>query len=117
MCIRDRASVVQNEKVLPDGIAISWCPDDVKNPQMLAAQAADSLIGIRGINASFVLCEQGDTIVVSGRSIGGINVQRILEKLGGGGHATIAGAQLKGIDKKTANDELRQAIEDYKKES
>lgn len=112
-----RASVVQNAQVLPDGIAISWCPDDAKNPQMLAAQAADSLIGIRGINASFVLCEQGDTIVVSGRSIGGINVQRILEKLGGGGHATIAGAQLKGIDKKTANDELQQAIEDYKKES
>ena len=44
-------------------------------------------------------------------------MQRILEKLGGGGHATIAGAQLKGTDKKTANDELRQAIEDYKKES
>ena len=51
-----RASVVQNAQVLPDGIAISWCPDDAKNPQMLAAQAADSLIGIRGINASFVLC-------------------------------------------------------------
>ena len=111
-----RASVVQNAEV-KDGIAVSWCPDNVKNPQLLAAQAADSLIGIRGISASFVLCRQGDTVVVSGRSIGGINVQRILEKLGGGGHATIAGAQLKGIDKETASKELRQAIEEYKKES
>ncbi len=112
-----RAGVVQKAEVLPDGIAISWCPDDAKNPQMLAAQAADSLIGIRGISASFVLCDQKDTIIISGRSIGNINVQRILEKLGGGGHATIAGAQLKGIDKKTANEKLRQAIEEYKKES
>ena len=111
-----RASVVQNAEVR-DGIAISWCPDNVKNPQLLAAQAADSLIGIRGINASFVLCRQGDTVIISGRSIGGINVQRILEKLGGGGHATIAGAQLKGIDKQTAAHELRQAVEEYKKES
>ena len=107
---------MQNAEVR-DGIAISWCPDNVKNPQLLAAQAADSLIGIRGINASFVLCRQGDTVIISGRSIGGINVQRILEKLGGGGHATIAGAQLKGIDKQTAAHELRQAVEEYKKES
>ncbi|MEG0784137.1 MAG: DHHA1 domain-containing protein, partial [Christensenella sp.] len=112
-----RAAVVQNAEVLADGIAISWCPDKTKNPQLLAAQAADSLIGIRGINASFVLCAQGDTVVVSGRSIGGINVQRILEKLGGGGHATIAGAQLKGMDKQTADEKLRQAIDEYKKEN
>ncbi len=56
-------------------------------------------------------------MIVSGRSIGGINVQRILEKLGGGGHATIAGAQLKGIDGDAAEKELRRAIEEYKKES
>ncbi|MEG2881454.1 MAG: DHH family phosphoesterase [Christensenella sp.] len=112
-----RAAVVQNAEVLADGIAISWCPDKTKNPQLLAAQAADSLIGIRGINASFVLCAQGDTVVVSGRSIGGINVQRILEKLGGGGHATIAGAQLKGMNKQTADEKLRQAIDEYKKEN
>lgn len=111
-----RASVVQNAKV-QDGVAVSWCPEGAKNPQLLAAQAADSLIGIRGIKASFVLCRQGDTVIVSGRSIGGINVQRILEKLGGGGHATIAGAQLKGIDGDTAEKELRRAIEEYKKES
>ena len=114
---RARAKVVQDAKMLPGGVAISWCPDDAKNPQLLAAQAADSLIGIRGINASFVLCEQNGTILVSGRSIGGINVQRILEKLGGGGHATIAGAQLKGADKETVENDLTQAIEEYKKES
>lgn len=112
-----RAAVVQNAEVLEDGIAISWCLENAKNPQLLAAQAADSLIGIRGINASFVLCAQGDTIMVSGRSIGNINVQRILEQLGGGGHATIAGAQLKGYSRERAEMELKQAIEEYKKEN
>ncbi len=112
-----RAGVVQRAEMLKDGIAISWCPDNTKNPQLLAAQAADALIGIRGINASFVLCEQGDTILISGRSIGTINVQRILEKLGGGGHATIAGAQLKGYSRERAAEELKQAIEEYKKEN
>ncbi len=112
-----RAKVVQGADILPDGIAISWCPDDAKNPQLLAAQAADSLIGIRGLSASFVLCEQNGVILVSGRSIGGINVQRILEKLGGGGHATIAGAQIRGMDKKQVVVELKEAIEEYKKES
>ncbi|MEA4853333.1 MAG: DHH family phosphoesterase [Christensenella sp.] len=112
-----RAKVVQNAKVVADGIAISWCPDDIKNPQLLAAQAADALIGIRGINASFVMCEQNGTVLISGRSIGGVNVQRILEKLGGGGHATIAGAQMKGVDKETAEQKLAEAIEEYKKES
>lgn len=112
-----RASVVQNAEGLKDGIAVSWCPENAKNPQLLAAQAADALIGIRGINASFVLCRQDDTIMISGRSIGNINVQRILEKLGGGGHATIAGAQLKGISKEKAEEELKWAIEEYKKEN
>ena len=110
-------SVVQNADILPGGIAISWCPGDAKNPQLLAAQAADSLIGIRGISASFVLCEQNDKVLISGRSIGSINVQRILEKLGGGGHATIAGAQIRGISKQQVMEDLKEAIEEYKKES
>lgn len=112
-----RAKVVQNADILPEGIAISWCPGDAKNPQLLAAQAADSLIGIRGISASFVLCEQNDKVLISGRSIGSINVQRILEKLGGGGHATIAGAQIRGISKQQVMEDLKEAIEEYKKES
>ncbi|MEG2202045.1 MAG: DHH family phosphoesterase [Christensenellaceae bacterium] len=112
-----RAKVVQTAQMLPEGIAISVCPPDVKNPQLLAAQAADSLIGIRGINASFVLCSQSDIVIVSGRSLGKINVQRILEKLGGGGHATIAGAQIKDKDIEQVIEELKAAIAEYDKEN
>ncbi len=111
-----RARVVQDAEVLPGGIAISQCPRDVKNPQLLAAQAADSLIGIRGIVASFVLCEQDNVIMISGRSLGEVNVQRILEKMGGGGHATIAGAQVKGAAMDDVKQTLKEKMKEYKKE-
>jgi c-di-AMP phosphodiesterase-like protein len=111
-----RARVVQDAQMASPGIAISVASKDEPNPELLAAQAADSLIGIRGINASFVLCESGSQIVISGRSLGQINVQRILEKLGGGGHLTIAGAQL-SVDMEEAKKRLMEAIGEYIKES
>ena len=109
-----RAEVVKNAAIIKD-IAIGKCPDDAKSPQLLAAQAADSLIGIRGINASFVLCRADGRTIISGRSLGSINVQRILEKLGGGGHSTIAGAQL-NCDMMNAALKLETAIYQYLKE-
>ena len=63
--------------------------------RVAAPQAADELLGINGVDASFVLYEEGGTINVSARSMGKFNVQVIMEALGGGGHATMAGAQLK----------------------
>lgn len=111
-----RARVVQDAQMVAPGIAVSIASKDAPNPELLAAQAADSLIGIRGINASFVLCESGSQIVISGRSLGQINVQRILEKLGGGGHSTIAGAQLP-LDMDAAKKKLADAIQEYLKES
>lgn len=111
-----RARVVQNARMVAPNIAVSAASKDEPNPELLAAQAADSLIGIRGINASFVLCESGDQIVISGRSLGQVNVQRVLEKLGGGGHSTIAGAQLK-TDMEDARKKLADAIQEYLKES
>jgi len=110
-----RSKVVESARV-ENGIAIAVCPRDINNPQLLTAQAADSLLGIRGIDASFVLCEYGGSVTISGRSLGDINVQRILEKIGGGGHATIAGAQLKGENIETAVDRLRAAIKEYERE-
>ena len=111
-----RARVVQAAQIVSPAIAVSVASKDEPNPELLAAQAADSLIGIRGINASFVLCESGSQIVISGRSLGQINVQRICEKLGGGGHLTIAGAQL-SVDMEEAKKRLMEAIEEYLKES
>ena len=63
----------------------------MENAALIAAQASDSLLTIRGIAASFVISMQEETVIISGRSLGSINVQLILEKLGGGGHVTIAG--------------------------
>ncbi|MBQ9941427.1 MAG: DHH family phosphoesterase [Christensenellaceae bacterium] len=108
----DRAAVVKAAQVRR-GVAISQCPRDCKSPELLAAQAADSLIGIKGLDASFVMCESGGRIGISGRSLGKVNVQMILEKLGGGGHATIAGAQVKGREPEEIRAQLWQLVGEY----
>ena len=79
----------------------------------LAAQAADELLNISGISASFVLYPDGDQTIVSARSIGSANVQVILEPLGGGGNAATAGAQLKSTGVKEALDKLVASIDKY----
>jgi c-di-AMP phosphodiesterase-like protein len=84
---------------------------------LLAAQASDELLGIRGINAAFVLADTEEQIAISGRSYGQINVQVILEKLGGGGHLTMAGAQLKGATMEEAIARLEEAIDWYEQEN
>lgn len=99
-----------------NNIAISYIPKNVDNPALIAAQAADELLNIKGINASFVLSEIEGYIFISGRSLGEINVQVVLEKLGGGGHLTVAGAQLSGIDMEEAITMIKNAIDEYIKE-
>ena len=79
-----------------NGCAVACSTESFKNIKMAAAQAADELLGIQGVNASFVIFPLGDEINVSSRSLGSINVQLIMEKLGGGGHQTMAGVQIKG---------------------
>lgn len=81
------------EKVRSD-IAIAVCPREISNGMQIAAQAADELISLNGIETSFVLVETDEYINISGRSNGSLNVQVVLEKLGGGGHQTVAGAQI-----------------------
>lgn len=107
------SSVVRDAELLENGIAISSCAPSVKNPQLIAAKAADELLNLSGINAAFVLCEVDDEIWISGRSLGDINVQMILEKLGGGGHLSVAGAQLTGTDINDAKAKLKYAIMEY----
>lgn len=92
-----RAEAVRNAEVYRDSFAISVCPSSgVESPTIAGAQAANELLNIVGIRASFVLTEFKDKIFVSSRSIDEINVQIIMEKLGGGGHMNVAGAQLPG---------------------
>ncbi len=84
--------------------------------RVLAAQAADELLNISGISASFVLYPDGDTTIVSARSIGSANVQMILEPLGGGGNTATAGAQLKNTTVKETVDRLVESIDRFYEE-
>ena len=78
-----------------DNLAIAICPSEVNNT-VIVARAADELLGISGIDVCFVLCEINNAITISGRSTGEVNVQVILEELGGGGHMNMAGAKVNG---------------------
>ena len=114
---RSRSEVVESAILMEKGIAISSCTEDMENSALIAAQAADELISIKGIRASFVLACQEDMILVSGRSLGEVNVQIILERLGGGGHLTVAGAQLHDVSLDDAMTMLTDSIHKYLKEA
>lgn len=83
--------------------------------RVMAAQAADELLNISGITASFVLYPDADQVIISARSIGATNVQVILEPLGGGGNAATAGAQISNCTVKAALDQLVASIDNFKK--
>ena len=92
-----RAEVVRNARVYRGAFAISVCdPGDLESPTIVGAQAANELLNIVGIKASFVLTEFQKKIYVSSRSIDEIDVQLVMERLGGGGHLNVAGAQVEG---------------------
>lgn len=107
------SNVVRSAEIINDKIAISICPPTGKNAQLIAAQAADQLLSLLGIVAAFVLSSANGGVSISGRSLGDINVQMIMEKLGGGGHLTVAGAQLEGISPDEAKEKLKEAIIEY----
>lgn len=109
-----KAEIMSLAKVKND-IAIALCPPDIKDT-VLAAQVADELLNVTDIQASFVIVKIDDEIFISGRSFGNINVQVILETLGGGGHMTIAGASLKNISIDEAKEKLQNAIDKYLRE-
>ena len=110
---RARARAIQTTDVWNENMAISVVKGDVEHITVLAAQVADELLNIKGIKASFVLSEVEDCIYISARALGDINVQRIMELLGGGGHLGIAGAQLKDVTIDIAKQKLKEAIALY----
>ncbi len=115
-CYNARANVVSNMKLYRDNLAISVLEDIVDNPLLVVAQACDELLNIDNINASFVLCKLNDKISISARSFGEINVQIIMEKLGGGGHQSISATQIPNVTIEQAIDMLKEAIDEYFKE-
>ena len=100
-----------SEARIADGIAMTSCPKDVPNAQIISAQVADMLVNITDVEASFTFYELPDNIIgVSARSKGDINVQLIMEAIGGGGHRTVAGVQLKGRTLIEVQNEVMDAI-------
>ncbi|MGV8905374.1 MAG: DHH family phosphoesterase [Acetobacterium sp.] len=113
-----KSDAVKNAKIYYDNIAISTFENNTDYGKLIASQAADELLNIKGIVASFIILKNEDGLTISGRSMGEVNVQVILEKLGGGGHLAIAGAQIPEEDSLDAGKDLvLEAIENYKKEN
>lgn len=113
-----RSSIIRNAVIIYDDMALSVLDSkaDVDNPILLIAQAADELLNLLGIEASYVLCDFEGKINISARSLGTINVQKLMEKLGGGGHQAGAAAQIENVTMDEAIEILKKAIEEYLEE-
>ena len=109
-----RSEIVKSAEILKDGIAIAKTKHNPKYGNIIVAQAANTLISMEGIRASFVLQEVDYGVAISARSLGEINVQIIMEQLGGGGHLTTAAVQLKDVSIEEAEERLLQVLEDIK---
>ena len=112
-----KAAAISSAEIYRDAYAFSTIdPKGLESPTVVCAQAANELLNIRGIKASIVLTLYNDIIYVSARSIDEMNVQVLMEKLGGGGHRTIAGAQLREGSLPEAIATIKQAIDEMIKE-
>lgn len=108
---RAKADAISRASVFREVFAISACKaGEAHNPTIVGAQAANELLNITGIKASFVLTDYNQVIYISARSIDEINVQIIMEKLGGGGHLNVAAAQLRDISLEEATERLKETL-------
>ena len=112
-----RIEIERNAEVFEDNMVIAVCTETYNNMRVIASQAADNLLDINGIKAAFVVYPMENEVFVSARSLGEVNVQVIVEKLGGGGHMSVAGAQIKGFSPFEVSIQLKRAIEDYIEEN
>lgn len=110
--IKLKSNVLSNAISYRNYICIGVFPEEIEESMLIAAQAADELLGVLDIECSFVLTIVSGQIHISGRSLGKISVQLILEKLGGGGHYTSAGARL-DCSMEEAIEKLKKAIDEY----
>ncbi|MDD6331155.1 MAG: DHH family phosphoesterase [Clostridium sp.] len=109
---KQKVAGVRNAELFMDDYAIGILPSEgVDSPTVLAAQIANELLDIDGVKASFMLTQVKDTVYISARSIDEVNVQVIMERLGGGGHATVAGAQLHDCTVEEGKKQLQELLE------
>ena len=106
-----RGETIRNAELFRGQFAISECPSDyVDSPTVVGAQAANELLNIVGVKASFVLTEYKGVIYISARAIDEVNVQIIMERMGGGGHLNMAGCQLETVDLEGARSLLKSTL-------
>ncbi|MBM0046769.1 DHH family phosphoesterase [Anaerococcus sp. DFU013_CI05] len=113
--VKYKSEVIADSSIVNDMIAIAHFNRDIDGSSLIASQAADDLLTIKGVKASFVLTKANNKIHISGRSLGDISVQLILERIGGGGHLTAAATQL-DMSMENAEDMLKKAINEYLRE-
>ena len=114
---KTKADAVSQAEIYRTDYAISVCKsDELESPTIVGAQAANELLNIKGIKASFVLTEYQGKIYVSARSIDEVNVQVITERLGGGGHMTIAGCQFEGISVSEGINKIKRCLDEMLEE-
>lgn len=112
-----KAEAVRNAEIFMGCYAISVCPANISgSPTVSAAQAANELLDIQNVKASFVLTDYDNLIYISARSIDEINVQVVMEKLGGGGHLSVAGAQLKDVTVEQGKELLKEVLKQQAQE-
>ena len=92
--MKKKSNIMANAEILGGGIAVAYTKDKDPAMQVLVAQAADELLDVQGVSTAFAAGRGADRTMVSARSSGQINVQTVMEKLGGGGHLNIAAAQV-----------------------
>ena len=112
-----KAEIIQSAKVIDEKICLAYSKAEVSNINIIVAQAADELLNIKDVEASFVLGKtKSGTIFVSARSLGSINVHVLMEKLGGGGHIDIAGAQIEDTSLEEGYNKVLDIINKYLEE-
>lgn len=112
-----RAESVRRSEIYLGKFALSTCPSEgLESPTIAGAQAANELLDIKGVEASIVLTAYKDKIYLSARSIDSVNVQLIMERLGGGGHGTMAGAQMTGCTVEEAMEYVKVTLHDMTEE-
>jgi len=114
--MKKKTEIIERSEIVFDDVAVSYIDEPTEDSNVAAAQCADELLTIKDVNMSFVLVRNKEYINISGRSVGDMNVQVILERLGGGGHLNMAGAQVQTDDMEEAKARLYEAIAQYKKE-
>ena len=108
-----RTEIIRHAEIWNTDMAVSMCTESYTNMRVISSQAADEMLNISGIKAAFVIYPTDNGAAFSARSYPDVNVQLIMEKLGGGGHMTVAGCQIKGVNVETARDRLKDAIKEY----